>query len=131
MPISFRPPASILKNGQKRPFFDGRVNNFARGTRFTVNDCLYSRPILPLSNGVYHMSLRLAVAEQSTQDRSGVAPFFDPVNFLGANVKPMANNGARDHVPTAARLSQGVLILKHYISHLRLPHAKIWRIYVQ
>ena len=27
MPISFRAPASIPKNGQKRPFFDGRVNS--------------------------------------------------------------------------------------------------------
>ena len=48
----------------------------------------------------------------------------DP-NFLASNAKPMANNGARDHVLTVTRLSQWDLILIQYISHLRLPHVKI------
>ena len=72
-----------------------------------------------------------SVVEQSTQNRSGVAPSFDPVNFPRSNVTPMANNGARDQVPTAARLSEGVLILIQYISHLRVPHVKIWQYYIQ
>ena len=55
--------------------------------------------------------------------------FFDPANFSGSNVKPMANNGARDHVSTATGRSQVVLILIQYISHLRLPVAKIWQRY--
>ena len=88
----------------KGPFFNGRDDSFARGTRFTVNDSLYSRPVFPLSNGAFRVSLRPSVVEQWTQDRSDVSPFFDPVNFPGSNVKPMANNGARDHVPTADRL---------------------------
>ena len=115
----------------KRPFLNGRDNGFARGTRITMNDNQYPRSIFPICNGVYCMSLRPSLVEQSTQDRSDVITFFDPVNFSGTNVKPMANNGARDHVLTAARLSQGVLILIQYISHLRLPHVKIWHRYIQ
>ena len=41
-----------------------------------MNDILYVRPISPLSNGVYLMSLRPSVAEQSVRDPSGVGPFF-------------------------------------------------------
>ena len=40
-----------------------------------MNDILYARPISPLSNGVYLMSLRPSVAEQSVRDPSGVGPF--------------------------------------------------------
>ena len=79
-------PASGI-NPEKWPktaVFGGRVNSFERGTCFTVNDSLYSRPIFPLSNGAYRVSLRPSVVEHSTQDRSGVAPFFDPVNFPGS-----------------------------------------------
>ena len=97
----------------------------------TVNDSLYSRPVFPLSNGAFRVSLRPFVVEQWTQVRSDVSPFFDPVNFPGSNVKPMANNGARDHVTTATRLSWGVLILIQYISRLRLSHVKIWQRYIQ
>ena len=91
MPNSFRAPASILKSGQKRPFFDGRVNSFALGTRFTVTDSLYSRPVFPLSNGVYRMSLRLFLAEQSARDPSDAAQFFAVFGFFVSNVKPMAH----------------------------------------
>ena len=56
------------ENGQKRPFLGARVSSF---TRFTVNISLYSRPIFPLSNGAYRMSLKLRVAEQLARDRSG------------------------------------------------------------
>ena len=79
--------------------------NEARGTCFIIDDSLYSRPIFPLSNDAYRVSLRPSVAEQSAQDRRGVAPFFDTVNFPGSYVKTISNNGARDHVPTADRLS--------------------------
>ena len=96
-----------------------------------MDDSQYSRLIFSLSNGAYRVSLRPSIVEQSTQDRSGVAPFFDLVNFPGSSVNPMANSGARDHVLTAARLSQEVVILIQYISHLRLPHAKIWQRYIQ
>ena len=56
------------ENGQKRLFLGARVSSF---TRFTVNVSLYSRPIFPLSNGAYRMSLKLRVAEQLARDRSG------------------------------------------------------------
>ena len=88
------------KNGR----FSAEGNSFERGTRFTKNDSLYSRPVFPLSNGACRMSLRLSVLEQSAQDWTDVAPFFDPANFPGSNVTPMANNVTCDHVPTAARL---------------------------
>ena len=61
--------------------------------------------------------------------------FFDPANF-----KPMADNGTGcalgsgkcwDHMLTAAPPSQRLLILIQYISHLGLPHAKIWQRYIQ
>ena len=58
------------------------------------------------------MLLRHSVLEQSTEDLGGNDPFFfRPSQFSGSNVKPIASNGARDHVPTAARRSQGVVIL--------------------
>ena len=115
----------------KTAVFNGGDNSFARGARFTTDDSQYSRPIFPLSNGAYRVSLRPSIVEQSTQDRSGVAPFFDLVNFPGSSVNPMASSGARGHVLTAVRLSQGAVILIQYISHLRLPHAKIWQRYIQ
>ena len=59
------------ENGQKRPFLDSKINSFESGTRFTVSASLYSRPIFPLSNGAYRMSLKLWVAEQLARDRSG------------------------------------------------------------
>ena len=83
MPNSFPASTPILKNGQKLPFFGGRVISFERSTRFTVKDGLYSRPIFSQSNGAYRVSLRPSIPEQSTQDRSGVAPFFAPSIFLG------------------------------------------------
>ena len=76
MSNSFRAPASILKNARKRPFLDGRGHSIARGSSFAMNDILYARPISSLSNGVYLMSLRPSVAEQSARDPSGVGPFF-------------------------------------------------------
>ena len=79
----------------------------------------------------YRMSLRPSVLEQLTLDRSGVDPFFSPVNFPGSNVKPVVNNGANDHMPTVARRSQWVLILIRYISRLRLSHVKICQRYIQ
>ena len=85
VPNSFPVPASILKNAQKRLFSGGRVNTFEPGARLTENDSLQSRPICSLSSGVYGMSLRLSVAEQSAQDRSDVSAFFDPANFLAPN----------------------------------------------
>ena len=72
---SFRAPASILKNARKRPFLYGRGHNFARDSCFAMNDILYARPISSLSNGVYLMSLRPSVAEQSVRDPSGVGRF--------------------------------------------------------
>ena len=57
---------------------NGRVNSFARGTPFAVNDGPYSRPIFSLSNGVYRMSLRPPVAEQSARDPSGAVRFLPP-----------------------------------------------------
>ena len=54
----------------KTAVFNGRDNSSARGTRFTMDDGLYSRQIFPLSNGVYRMSLRLSIAEQSARDPS-------------------------------------------------------------
>ena len=93
MPNSFRAPASILKNGQKRPFFDGRVNSFARGTRFTVTDSLYSGSIFPPSSGVYRMSLRLSIAKQSARYFSDDAHFFAVFEFSVSNVKPMTHDG--------------------------------------
>ena len=73
-----------MKKWPKTAVFGERVKGFKRGTRFTVNDSLYSRPIFPLSNDAYGVSLRPSVVEQSAQDRSGVALFFDPVNFPGS-----------------------------------------------
>ena len=60
----------------KTAVFNGRDNSFARGTRFTMDDSLYSRLIFPLSNGVYRMSLRLPIAEQSARDPSGGCRLF-------------------------------------------------------
>ena len=121
---NFLAPAQILKIVLKRSFSNDRYRHFARGMCTTAKDTQYSRPFSSPSNRAYRALLRSSVLEQSTQDRSEVAPFFDPVNFPGANVKPMANNETRDHVPTAACLSQGVLILIQYIPHPRLSHAK-------
>ena len=75
MSNSFRAPASILQNARKRPFLYGRCHNFARDSCFAMNDILYARPISSLSNGVYLMSLRPSVAEQSVRDPSGDGRF--------------------------------------------------------
>ena len=81
MSNSFRAPVSILKNDTKRPFLYGRGHNFARDSCFAMNDILYARPISSLSNGVYLVSLRPSVAEQSVRDPSGVDPFFAVFDF--------------------------------------------------
>ena len=81
MSNSFRAPASILKNARKRPFLYGRGHNFARDSCFAMNDILYARSISSLSIGVYLMSLRPSVAEQSVRDPSGVGPFFAVFDF--------------------------------------------------
>ena len=81
MSNSLRAPASILKNARKRPFLYERGHNFARDSSFDKNDILYARPISFLSNGVYLMSLRPSVAEQSVRDPSGVGPFFAVLDF--------------------------------------------------
>ena len=96
--------AQILKIVLKWSFSNDRHCHFARGACTAANDAPYDRPFSSPSNRTFCISLRPSVPEQSTQDRSGV---FDPVNFLSANAKPMANSRARDRVPTAARLSQG------------------------
>ena len=54
-----------------------------------MSDNLYARPIRSLSNGVYLMSLRPLVAEQSVREPSGVGPFFAVFDFSISNVKPM------------------------------------------
>ena len=46
-----------------------------------THDTPYARPFSSPSNRAYCVSLRPSVVAQSTQDRSGAAPFFDPVNF--------------------------------------------------
>ena len=55
--------------------------------------------------------------------------------FPASNVKPMASNRARVHVPTAARLSVGstvlTVVLTQYISHLKLLNIKTWKRYIQ
>ena len=95
MSNSFRAPASILKNARKRPFLDGRGHSIARGSSFAMNDILYVRPICSLSNGVYLMSLRTSVAEQSARDPSSVGPFFTVSDFFISNVKPMEHASTR------------------------------------
>ena len=89
------------ENGQEGRFSSEELIalNVARASLWTTVYLLAN-----LSNGAYRVSLRPSVVEQSTQDWSGVAPLFDPVNFPGSNVKPIANNGARDHVVKAASL---------------------------
>ena len=90
------------KNGQKRPFLDGRVQSFARSMCFIVNR-LYSRPISPLSNRVYRMSLRLSVVNQTARDLSGAARFC--TNFRIFRFQCWTND-ARLHVPAAPHWSQ-------------------------
>ena len=101
MPNSFLTPAINPEKWSKRPFFDERANSSARGTGFTVNDSLYSRPVFPLSNGVYRMSLRLSVGEQSARDAINVRHFFAALVFSVSNVKTMA------HIRTCQRHSIG------------------------
>ena len=60
-----------------------------------MNDILYARPICSLSNGVYLMSLRPSVAEQSAQDPSGVGPFLAVFDFSISNVQPMEHASTR------------------------------------
>ena len=95
MSNSSQAPASILKNARKRPFLYGRGDSIARGSSFAMNDILYARPISSLSNGVYLMSLRPSVAEQSARDPSGVGPFFAVSDFSISNVKPMEHASTR------------------------------------
>ena len=70
------------ENVRKRPFLYGRGHNFVRDSCFAMNDILCARPISSLSNGVYLMSLRPSVAEQSVRDPSGVGPFFRHFRFF-------------------------------------------------
>ena len=60
---------------QTTTFLYGRGHNFARDSCFAMNDILYARPISSLSNGVYLMSLRPSVTEQSVRDPNGVGRF--------------------------------------------------------
>ena len=60
-----------------------------------MNDILYARPISSLSNGVYLMSLRPSVAEQSARDPSSVGPFFTVSDFSISNVKPTEHASTR------------------------------------
>ena len=81
MSNSFRAPASILKKCKKTTISVREGHNFARVPWFAMNDILYARPISSPSNGVYLMSLRPSVAEQSVLDPSGVGPFFAVFDF--------------------------------------------------
>ena len=70
-------------------------HSIARDSCFAMNDILYARPISSLSNGVYLMSLRPSVAEQSARDPSGVGPFSAVFDFSISNVKPMEHASTR------------------------------------
>ena len=92
-------PATSInpENGQKWSLFNGRDNSFARDTRFTMDDSLYSRSIFLIPNGVYCKSLRLSIAEQLARDPNGAVQFFAIFEFSVSNAKPMA------HVRTCQR----------------------------
>ena len=112
---------NVAKNGR---FFDGRVNSFAHDTRFTVTDSLYSRPVFPLSNGVYRMSLRLFLAEQSARDPSDAAQFLALFGFSVSNVKPMAHVRTCQRHPIGRRRTKMDQNLMRWWAPSGLPCAK-------
>ena len=127
MPNTFRAPASILKNGQKRLFStEGLIAlHMASGLLCSI---VYSR-------GQYFLYPMVFTACRCDfplpSNRPGIGAML--VRFSPPSIFPaLMLNQLRTMVhvitcKTAACRSHGVLIVIQYISHLRLPHVKIGR----